>query len=60
MENIMVRQKKYGTLEIDTREKDMIIIFMHEEIHGSVYTEVIHIERENIDLIVKILNNEKR
>jgi hypothetical protein len=46
-----IKQKYYGTLEIDNREKDMIMIWCRE----GKSNEVIHIERGNIKKVIELL-----
>ena len=49
-----VLQKFYGTLEIDTREKDIIQIWQK----GKEEINVIQIERENISALIYLLEKE--
>ena len=51
---ITIEQKHYGNLEIDTSEKDVVQIWMHEKTESNV----IHIENENIEWMIEILKSE--
>jgi hypothetical protein len=53
-EHIKIPQMFYGRLEIDTREKDVIIIAMVEKTE----TNLIQIERYNISKLIKVLKSE--
>ena len=48
-----IKQLKYGRLEIDNRENDIVIIAMVEKTE----TNLIQIERSNIKKLIKILKN---
>jgi hypothetical protein len=47
-----IKQKHYPKLEIDSTEKDIIQIWMN----GKEDSNVIQIERENLQAIINILN----
>jgi len=52
-----LKQKHYGTIEVDQREKDVIIIW------GSLDTDdpqCVHVCREDLDKFVKILTDARK
>lgn len=53
-EHIKIPQMFYGRLEIDTREKDVVIVAMVEKTE----TNLIQIERRNISKLIKVLKSE--
>jgi len=53
---IKINQKLYTDIEIDTSEKDIVIIWMIEPTESNY----IQIERENIDTLIKILQDETK
>ena len=55
-EHIKIPQIFYGRLEIDTREKDVVIIAMVEKTE----TNLIQVERRNISKLIKVLKNEQK
>jgi len=50
-ENIIIKQKYYLSIEIDNSESDIIQLWMN----GKEDVNVIHIERENILLLIEQL-----
>jgi hypothetical protein len=50
----IINQEKYGKIEIDNREKDIVIIAMVEKTE----TNLIQIERNNIKKLIRILKKE--
>ena len=50
-ENIIIKQKYYPSIEIDNSESDIIQLWMN----GKEDVNVIHIERENILLLIEQL-----
>ena len=55
-EHIKIPQMFYGRLEIDTREKDIVIVAMVEKTE----TNLIQIERRNISKLIKVLKREQK
>lgn len=55
-EHIKIPQMFYGRLEVDTSEKDVVIIAMVEKSE----TNLIQIERKNISKLIKILKIEQK
>jgi len=51
---VEIKQNHYGLLEIDTREKDILIIAMVEKTE----TNIIQVERCNLKKLIKILKSE--
>lgn len=47
----MIKQKNYGTIEIDTREKDIIQIWCNQRVSCNV----VQVERKNIKRLIKAL-----
>ena len=52
---IKIDQKFYGNLEIDTSEKDIVILWMNEKTESNC----IQIERENLNQLIEILQKQK-
>ena len=50
----VIKQEYYGKIEIDNREKDVVIIAMVEKTE----TNLIQIERSNISKLIKVLKSE--
>ena len=53
---IKINQKLYTDIEIDTSEKDIVILWMNEKTESNC----IQIERKNIDKLIKILQDETK
>jgi hypothetical protein len=49
--NIKIKQKHYGTIEIDNKEKDIVMIWCRQ---GNS-NEVIQVERKNIPALIVFL-----
>lgn len=47
----MIKQKNYGTIEIDNREKDIIEIWCNQRVSCNV----VQVERKNINRLIKQL-----
>ena len=52
----IINQKKYGNIEIDNSEKDVILIWLDEG--RAEENELVIIERESIQQLINILNAE--
>lgn len=50
----LIKQKYYETLDVDCREKDIVVIWMNTPTDSNV----IHIERESLKELIEILQNE--
>lgn len=47
----MIKQKHYGTIEIDNREKDIVQIWCNQSQTGNV----VQLERKNVKQLIKLL-----
>lgn len=47
-----INQKSYGRIEIDNTEKDIVLMWMFEDSESNV----LQIERDNIDYLINLLN----
>lgn len=53
-DKIFIKQKGYANITIDTREKDVLVLFAE----GKSSVGVVHIERKNINKIIDVLLKE--